>query len=260
MNYEQNKKEDNREWLDIFLSMIKNNNTLFFLFYCKDSENDLFTRISVIILSLNFYIIFNAFLMFNSSSQHLYLDRDLDLHEKFEGKYFILNILIPSLLYLFTLHIRKLTSIDEFYYDKHNQYYEFDENKNKNKKLKDGEINIAKHDILTDISKFKNKKEKTAWKLVLYGSLFLFISWYYISCFLGIYDNSLDCLIMNILLSLFFTLIFTLIIFTISTTLKLYARKKENEFCFNVSQKLNPIYLFYDERPYNKLIEDVDEK
>ena len=193
--------------------------------------------------------------MFNSLSQHLYLDRDSDLQEKFKGKYFILNILIPSILYLFTLHIRKLTSINEFYYDKFDQYYKID-----NKNISDGLKNIERHDIITDISKFKEEKESTAFKLVFFGGVFLFISWYYITCFLGIYENSYDCLIMNVFFSLLFTLVFTVIIFIISTTLKVLGTKKQKKSLFDFSQKLNPIYLFYNSRPYNKLIEDdIDE-
>ena len=78
--------------------MIKNNNTIFFVIFKK--ENDLFALVSVIILSLNFYIFINAFLMFNSSSLHLFIDQDTDLEEKTKGKYIFLNILVPSFPFL----------------------------------------------------------------------------------------------------------------------------------------------------------------
>ena len=81
------------------------------------------------------------------------------------------------------------------------------------------------------------------------------------TCFLGIYENSYDCLILNVFVSLIFTLIFTLIIFIISSTLRYFGKTLKLSLCFNISQLLNPIYNFYNELPYNPNgDDDNDEK
>ena len=248
-----NYKSDKRGLLRLIFSMIKNNNTIFFIIFKK--QNDLFALVSVIILSLNIYIFLNTFLMFNSSSLHLFIDQDTDLKEKTKGKYFFLNILIPSLLYYITSIIKKMTSIKEFIYDK---IYQFEKVSN-NGKLNKGEKNIRMHDLITDVSKFKNKKEKDAKKVFLSGIIFLIINWYFITCFLGIYENSYDCLILNVFISLIFTLIFTLIVFIISSILRYLGIKLQSERLFDISLFLNPINNFYNELPYNDS-NDIDDE
>ena len=248
-----NYKSDKRGLLRLIFSMIKNNNTIFFVIFKK--ENDLFALVSVIILSLNFYIFINAFLMFNSSSLHLFIDQDTDLEEKTKGKYIFLNILVPSLLYYVTSKIKKRTSIKEFICDKNYQY----EKVFNDPKIKDGEKNIRIHDLITDVSKFKNEKEQDTNTVLLYGIIFLIFNWYFITCFLGIYENSYDCLILNVFISLIFTLIFTLIVFVFSSILRYLGIKLDKSLLFRISQFLNPIHNFYDELPYNDSNDDDDD-
>ena len=246
-------KSENRGLLRLIFSMIKNNNTIFFVIFKK--ENDLFALVSVIILSLNFYIFINAFLMFNSSSLHLFIDQDTDLEEKTKGKYIFLNILVPSLLYYVTSKIKKRTSIKEFICDKNYQY----ENVYNNAKLNKGEKKIRIHDLITDVIKFKNTKEKDANIVFLYGIIFLVFNCHFITCFLGIYENSYDCLILNVFISLIFTLIFTSTIFVFSSILRFSAKKYKWDCLFRISQFLNPINNFYNELPYNDVNGEDDE-
>ena len=253
-NFTFSKLKDKRGLIELFFSMIKNNNTIFFLIFKE--ENDLFCLVSVVILSLSFYIFLNTFFMFNSSSLHLFIDQDNDLEEKTKGNYFFLNILISCLLYYATSKIKKWTSIKEFINDKKYQYIKL---LNK-KKLKEGEFHISLHDLITDISKFKNKKDYHAKILFICGIIFLFFNWYYITCFLGIYENSYDCLILNVFFSLMFTLIFTLFVFAISSILRYIGRGSKIETLFRISQLLNPINNFYNELPYNDPNGDDDEK
>ena len=243
---------DNRGLLELIFSMIKNNNTIFFIIFPK--ENDLFTLVSVIILSLSFYIFLNTFFMFNSSSQHLFIDQDFDLKEKTKGNYFFLNILVPCLLYIATSKIKQMTSINEFINDKNYQYEKILNNKGLDKYKK-----IKIHDLMSDINKFKNKIEDQAFLVFIGGILFLIYNWYFITCYLGIYNNSYDCLILNVFISLIFTLIFTTIIFVISSTLRYFGKALKLPLLFSISQLLNPIYNFYNELPYNEQDGDDDD-
>ena len=252
-------QKDKRGLLHLIISMIMNNNTIFFVIFRK--PNDLFALISVILLSLSFYIFLNTFLMFNSSSLHLLLDQDNDLNEKTKGNYFILNIFIPCLLYYVTSQIKKWVSIKEFIFDKRHQYDKYDNVLNDSKLIK-GEKNIRLHDLVTDISIFIDKKQSHGKNLFIFGCAFLIFNWYYITCFLGIYENSYDCLILNVFSSIMCTLGFTLIFFVLSSLLR-YLFGKTNEFLFDCSQFFNPIYKFYNELPYNDkndFYDDLDDK
>ena len=265
-DYILDKRDFNSKLLDtntrglckLFCSMIKNNNTIVFIFF--KNENDIFTRVSVAILTLSFYIFLNTFFMFNSSSLHLLRDKDNDLQEKTKGNYLFLNILVPSLLYIATTQLKKWTSIVEFINDKNYQHKKLKDKKlKKGRKKFEGQILIRIHDIITDTSKFKNEKEDQAFKLFIGGIIFLIFNWYYITCFLGIYENSYDCLILNIFVSLIFTLVFTSFIFFISSVLRYFGKALKNKFLFSFSQFLNPIYIFYNKLPYNDLYEDDDD-
>ena len=151
------KDEDKKGFWKIFNSMIKHNSTIIFIFCEKN--NDFFARSAIAILSFNLYLLLNLLLMFNSSSLHLYKDRDYDLNEKFEIKYFIINVILTFFLCIPIISfLKKLTSIKEFIFYKNYEYDKIVDCKN----LKREEKVIKLHDIKIQISKFKNKMEKWA--------------------------------------------------------------------------------------------------
>ena len=102
------------------------------------------------------------------------------------------------------------------------------------------------HDIITDISKFKNNKEQWAFYVFIGGCLFLLFNWYFVTCFCGIFENSQDCLIINIVMSIIFSSIFSLALIILSSYLRKYGLTKKNKTIYNISLFLNPILHIYD--------------
>lgn len=243
MNFDIAIEEDKRGFCKMLLSMIKNNNTILFVILCDN--NNFFIKASVIILSFNLYIFINILFMFNSSSLHLYIDRDYDLKEKLEAKYFFINIMIPFLIYIPTCIFKKIISIKEFMYD---ISYKLHKNEN-NEKLKENGYNSIKKDLEFFIS----KTEKHSKWLFIVGIIFLFFNWYFVTCFCGIYENSIDCLILNIFVSLIFSLIFSLGLFIFSSGLRFYGISNKNILIYYISALFNPTYLMYG----NKILEKV---
>ena len=88
--------------------------------------------------------------MYNSSTHHLYMDRDFDLKEQLEGKALIVNIIVPFLIYILTCIIKKMTSIKEFINDRNNEVEMITDD------LKWGKKILKAHDIKTKVSKFLN--------------------------------------------------------------------------------------------------------
>ena len=89
-------KEDKRNFIQIFYEMILNNCTFIFPFRDK---NDIFIRISVPLITLNFYIFVNITIMLNLSSLHLYRRKN---KEEFKPLSFFVNILIPFIFFNYT--------------------------------------------------------------------------------------------------------------------------------------------------------------
>jgi hypothetical protein len=241
--------------------MIKYNNTLAFVFYLCDEKdkNDYFIRTIVFVLTFNIYIFFNILFMFNTSSLHLYIDKDIDLIEKNKGAFKFVNLfLCPILFYLLSSVFKFLTSIREFMYDKLNESYEIKANRN----LKLGVKILKIHDIKTEISKLINSNNKIVNKYFIGTLIFLIFNCCLVTCFCSIYDNSIDCLVLNIFMSLLLEIIITLSLFALSSLLRYIAiqmgkipelqastevEKQVNaKEIYNASRFLNPTYIMYE--------------
>ena len=233
-----NEKKNWPSVFSVFKTIVKNNNTLLFSLWID--ENDLFIKCSVIIFTISIYILFNIFFMTKNLSLHLYKDRDKYLHETMDGKSFIImNLILPLIVYICVLFIRRTISIKEFL-----QYQRYKLGQI-GKKDKIGPQEILKlHALQTDISKFKNKNQYIEKWYIIIGLIFLAFNWYLTSCFCGIYENSIDCLTMNVFMSMIFCIIFTLVFFLISSFIRIWFKNRE---LFKMSRWLNPTYLLFGE-------------
>ena len=259
MNFYEARKKDKRGFFFTFISLIKNNSTLLFVISCD--TNDLFTRASVIILTLSFYIFINILFMFNSSSLHLYTGRDSDLQEKLEPKYVLLNILIPFLiLYVPIMFLKKITSVREFIYEQ-NYEYAIVVDASERKKLSPPQTQLRLHDIETQISKFKNLMDYWEKKVFRGGFIFLLFNFYLTTCFCGIYENSISCLISNTVVSIVFTICITFILLLLSAILRIYGLSNEGIMSFSISTLFNPTFRLYGKEILPKdRDDDIDEE
>ena len=252
MNYDEACEKDKRGFFFTFLSLINNNSTLLFVISCD--SNDLFTRVSVIILTLSFYIFINIVLMYNTSLLHLYTDRET--YEKYEPQYIVINFVIPFLiLYIPIMVLKKLTSIREFIYE---QNYEFAivVKAYEKGKLSPPQTQLRLHDIDTQISKCKNKMDYWEKKVFWGGFIFLLFNFYLTTCFCGIYQNSFDCVVANTIVSIVFTNVITFILFLLSTILRKYGLLNKSIMSFNISTIINPTFRLYGKEMETKNKDD----
>ena len=262
MNFDETKKY-NRNLLQRIISMIKNNNTLCFVFYIG-GFNTVFARVALLILPFSTYLLVNILLMTDNSSLHLYIRKEIydDLKPSKVAK----NLLTPLLIYVFTSYLKKKTSLHYFYYRQGKiianiiEKYSGEENE---KKLY---IKILMlHNVETELSKFKDEMESKAGKVCFFGSVLLFCNWYLVVCYNGIYIHSLDCVLSNTFNSIFFTLLFTLVIFLASAILRTVGLNFDREIIYKISQLLNPCYIMYkcckkEDDKNNKKKDDKNDK
>ena len=220
------------------------------IFALPIDPNDLFIKVSVIILSLNLYIFLNIACMYNSYMLHLYIGENKVPFKKIEPKYKTINILVPFLLlYLPTMLLKKYISIREFIFDQIKKYLDITES-NKNKAQKQ----LGLHDIETQISKFKNKIEGNSFKVFFFGGIFLLFNLYMTTCFCGIYENSYPCLILNTFISIICTYLLTYAILLASTILRRCGLLFKIKMMFKFSRIFNPTILLYSEEARTLLI------
>ena len=245
-NFYYSKKNDIRGFFEIFFSMVKYNSTLFYpIFWGNKDKNDIYVRTSVIVLTINIHIFFNLLFVRTSSSLHLYKDRDKDLKEKFSVGCFLVNfILYPLLFYAISTIFKKIVSYREFIYNKSCTLNDIELSKEYN--LKKGKKKLKIHDIQSKTSKLLNFRSGK-WSFIYFGIclVFLIFNCYFVTCFTGVYNNSIDCLFLNIFMSAIFSIIFTLSIFALSALLRIMGLNKENNKYYDGSRWLNPTYVLY---------------
>ena len=253
--------ESGRAFCQMFKTMISHNDTIYFVIRCND-KNDNYIKITVCILSVYLYIFVNLLIMVKGPSLHLYLRKDKG---KFSFLSLLVNFLLPYIIFYFSiLKLKNDLSIEEFLNDKYYQLYNIllkytnlkkSLNKNNIKKkyeiaLKEKEETIKYrikneligeiHNLEAEISKKLNEYQKEKQKLFWGGLILILLSWYYMICFLGIYENSYDCLFMNLFMSVVSSFIVSIIVYLISTSFRKYAIEKKNGFMFKISEYFNP--------------------
>ena len=185
--------------------------------------------------------------MLNSSSLHLYLHKDKDLNEKNRGIFFFINLfLYPILLYILSSVFKRIISIREFIFDKIYESEVIKSDKDYKGKKNEGKKSLKLHNIKTEISKYLNQKKGICSILFLVcGSIFILFNCYLVTCFCSVYNNSISCLCVNIIMSVLSGFILTLVLFAISSFLRYMSIKISNENLYNISRWLNPTYMMY---------------
>ena len=242
VEFEDAKDIDNRSFLNTICSYELNNGIIANLFYCN--KNDILTIISLILLTLALYIFINVMIMKSNAELNLYTQKN---KEKILGGAISLNMFCPLLVYLIVYIIKKKITVNEFFVNQYYQLYRvlyFLEKKKINVVQKD----LGLHNIETKISLRKNKAE---FRLLFYfavGTPFLLFNFLLVSSYCGIYENSVDCVIWNTIVSIIFSFIFSRALLLVSATLRYYSLKNkdlQNEKLYIISCFLNLYYLSY---------------
>ena len=124
--------------------------------------------------------------------------------------------------------------MDDNYYEYYNILCKF---------YRKGNINTARlrfHNIESKISKKKNEHQRGMKRIFIGGSILILLNWYYMCCFLGIYENSYDCLAMNLVMSVFSSIMVSFAVYLISISFRRCAIVKKRECLFSISEFFNP--------------------
>ena len=240
--FEEAKKYDKRKFCPTIWSYERNNSIIFFLFI--GGENDIFIRMSLLLLTISLYIFVNIAIMDTNASLNLYTQKN---KEKISfAKAFCPNIFYPLSTYLITYTIKRKISVNEFFIDQKYQFYKILYLHDK-KQINEVQKDLGLHNIEAKISIRKNKAEFRLCLLIVFGSIFLALNFYLVSSFCGIYEHSVDCVIWNTVVSIIFSFIISRIIFLISLSMRQYSLKKgkENKCLFRLSCLFNPYYMSY---------------
>jgi len=196
--------------------------------------------------------------MNTNAALNLYLRKN---KENFNAGNFCENLFYPLSAYLIAYIIKRKISIKDFLneqlYQLHIKLSSFENNK-----ISLQQVNIYMYNIELKISKKKNKERIKILYLTNICSLFILFSLILESSFCGIYENSLDCLVVNTLISIFFSFVITNVLLLISSIIRVYSLRKENRCMFIISCFLNPYYISFlsCKKNKNKIVKNEEIK
>ena len=221
LSYNDAIKEDKRNYLQYYCSLLKTKHLLIFTFYTFSDYNSKIIKIILFLFFFSLYFSVNA-LFFNDSTMHKIYE-DLG---KFNFIYQLPNILYSTIITSVITIIIKYLSLSE-----KNILQLKNENRGNNKKNK-------KEKQTPGVSKsiFKNLKRKFIIFFILCFFL-LFCFWFYLSCFCAIYYNTQIHLIKDTLTSFGLSLVYPFFLNLLPGLFRIPALKTSNkELMYKVSK------------------------
>ena len=150
---------------------------------------------------------FNLLTEFDLRHLHLYIHRWNEETDSSVAKF--INTFLPFIiLYLPIAWIKKALSMSMFCLEEEEKIKKYEELYSKSNP---GKYNIKIQQEKSNIKKYRNNKETNAQIVGLLGGCLLFFNWYLATSFCGVYNNSFDCIVVNVLWSIFYTMVFSLI-------------------------------------------------
>ena len=223
LNYNTSLDIDKRTFCQIYISLIKTKQPIYYTFCLEDDYNSRLIKICLFLFSFPLEYAINA-LFFNDSTMHkIYEDR---------GKYnFIYQL--PQIIYSFLISF-VITKLLDFFNLSEEKISEITKNK--------------KSEISPKINNFF---KKSIFKLVTFFVLlfiFLLLFWYYLSSFCAVYKNTQKALIYDTIISFvpISLFLFPLIFSFIPCTMRYYslrAKKKNRECLYKASNIISDIFL-----------------
>ena len=209
--------KDNRTFFQYYLSLLKTNHLILNIFYSQD-YNSQAIKISIFIFNLASSIAINS-LFFNDSTMHkIYTD-----HGSFDFLYQLPQIIYSTIISTILNFLINIFGLSE----------------PKILKIKNG--NILEKDVN---KKFNNLFRVLRINFILFfiiDFVILFLYWYYITCFCGIYRNTQIHLLKDSLCSFVVSLITPFFIYIIPGVFRTCALKSKNKLLYKFSQILQTI-------------------
>ena len=209
--------KDKRTFFQYYLSLLKSNHLLLFIFYSKD-YNSKSIKISIFIWNIASSIAINS-LFFNDSTMHkIYVE-----HGTFDFLYQLPQIIYSTIISTILDFLINLLGLSE---------QNILEIKNENKSTQDMNKKFNK---LLKILKIKF----TLYFII--NILLLFSFWYYVTCFCGIYRNTQIHLLKDSLFSFITSLITLFLLYLIPGIFRISALKGKNKILYKFSRILQTI-------------------
>ena len=200
---------------DIYKLIISDNTILFIIpfLYSNTDKNPILIKAFIFVLSISCYTIFNILTEFDSSTLNLIYNKN-EFLEKTELCY-IVNLFSPLIVEIIVYQFKSVLSLREFYLKEVNKIYKIKAEFNKKdstKSSKNAGLLIKMQTEKTEITKFRNKLENQLFISTILTIIILIINWYLVACYLGIYINSLKCVVCNICINMIYNLVISIII------------------------------------------------
>ena len=205
LNFNQALEIDKRNFFQFYLSLLRTKHLLISTFFNFNDFNSIIVKICIFLFSLAIFLIMNALLYTNSTIHNIY-----ENHGKYNLNSRIGQIIGATIISNVIYYIIKYVSISE------REIIKLKNEKNienlDNKILSIFKCLLVKFTLFFDISLF-----------------FLFLFWYYISCFCAVYRNTQSYLIKDALISLGFSLLYQFIINLIPGIFRIYSLKNKSK-------------------------------
>ena len=230
-------------FFSLFLSKYIPHSTLFFIFpwflLTKNDADGYFVKLVVLVLYIALFMTFNMLTEFDLRHLHLYIHRWNEETDSSVAKF--VNIFLPFIiLYIPIAWIKKALSITVFCLQENAKIEDYEE---KYKRRAPGKYQIKCQQEKSNIKKFRNNMETNSRLVLILGGLLLFFNWYLATSFCGVYNNSFDCIVVNVLYSILYTKIFSVILHLVSTIIKYFDWKNCNKIKFFISDFINCKFL-----------------
>ena len=221
MPYEHALRKEKRNYLEIYIGMIKYNNIIVSIFYTKN--NNRYLKILLLIFFVVILFLFNLFLFFDKDFTHIYLKED-----KYDfGNEYPMSLVTAFICLLINMQLRILLN---------------EENKKQNKfkripyRLTNARINKNENEMKIESN---NSEIKINFKLIIFELitfiLIIFVFFYIIS-FGGIFVNNQKYIVIRVVLSFVTSFILSFILCLIYSFLRYFGLKKQIECLFNISK------------------------
>ena len=226
---------DKRSILKLFLSVIKNNSTIYYAFV-DNNKDDIFTRYTILLLCISFYICLNVFLVFNMDMVKVYTD--------FKVGCFSLNIFIPCLVSVPVIIIKKYMSMKELFY-RVLEIIKLKIKRQVKRSVKNKSLQTEIQEMEQEINKYSTYIVKASYIYGTVGLIFLIINCLLVTSFCGIYPNSVSKLTVNTVVSIIGSCFLISIFYLIGVILRRYSIDSDSELLYYISRLFNPLHLSY---------------
>ena len=216
LSYEEALKYDKRTFFQYYISLLKINHTILFSFYPNKDYNSKIIKMFLFFFFLSSELSINALFFSDETMHQIYEDKG-----SFNFLYQIPQIIYSTILSLFLDFIIKYFSLSE------DNILQIKEEKRKNSK-----------DIYKKVKKmYKILKIKIALFFII-SPIILFLFWFYITCFCGVYRNTQIHLIKDTLLSFLTSLLYPFGTSILPGIVRIFALKS------NKVNNINKVYLY----------------